>query len=105
MKRTLLTLAVGAALGAAAVAAPALGSHHAQKRDMTMRPGDFLAIPGMDMSCIDLRRDPDGHVTGNVFSCFRSSEAGKSWNMDASPRWITVFDAQGYRRFAHARLP
>jgi hypothetical protein len=105
MKRTVITLVVGIAIGAAIVAVPALGSHHAAKRYLTMRPGDYLTVPGMDLSCVDFRRDPDGHVTGNLLSCFRESEAGKSWSMNASPRWILVYDAQGYRRFAHARLP
>jgi hypothetical protein len=37
MRRTIITLAAGIATGVAAVSAPALGSHQAAKRDLTMR--------------------------------------------------------------------
>jgi hypothetical protein len=105
MKRTIITLMAGVAIGAAAVAAPALGSHHATKRYLTMRVGDSLTIPGIDAFCSLWRRDPDGHLTGTLFFCTRSSVSGHSWTMAESPRWIEVGNAQGYVVYKHPRLP
>jgi hypothetical protein len=104
MKGTLLTLAVGVAIGAAAVAAPALGSRHAAKRDLTMRTGDTLSVPTLDVFCSLWRSDPDGRLTGPVIYCNRSS-VNHSWGVIVSRRWIETGSPQGYVVWKHARLP
>ncbi|MGB2952487.1 MAG: hypothetical protein WBB74_03720 [Gaiellaceae bacterium] len=104
MKRTLITLAAGVTLGAAAVAAPALGSHHAAKRVITVRTGDRLSIPTLDLSCAVSGTDPDGHLTGPVLFCSRYS-VGRSWNVAVSRGWIQVRNPRGHRAWQHARLP
>jgi hypothetical protein len=105
MRRTIITLAVGIGIGAAAVAAPALGSHHAGNRDITLRTGDYVIIPTLDLECQISRHDPDRHLTGPIIFCDRYSESGHSWSVTISRRWIQVFNAPGYRVWQHARLP
>jgi hypothetical protein len=105
MRRTIITLAAGIATGVAAVSAPALGSHQAAKRDLTMRTGDNLGIPTLDVFCHLYLHDPDGHVTGPVIFCARNSEVNGSWGVMVSRRWIKVLNPQGYYVWQHARLP
>jgi hypothetical protein len=90
MRRSLVTLLAGIAIGAAVVAAPALGSHHAVKRDVTLRTGDYVTIPTLDLECQISRHDPDGHLTGPIIFCDRYSESGHSWSVTVSRRWIQV---------------
>jgi hypothetical protein len=104
MKRTLVTLLAGIAIGAAVVAAPALGSHHSAKRFLTMRIGDSAYIPSIDLFCSVFRNDADGHVTGPVVSCARYSTNADSWGVRSSRRWIKVHNRSAYV-YEHARLP
>jgi hypothetical protein len=104
MKRTLLTLAAGVAIGAVTVAAPALGSHHATKRFITVGVGDNITIPTLDLFCSVEGHDPDGHVTGPVIYCDRNSVSGRSWGVFVSRRWIKVANPT-YYVYQHARLP
>ena len=104
MKRTLLTLAAGVAIGAAAVAAPAIGSHHATTRYITVRTGDTVDIPTLDLFCSILKSDPDGHVTGPVIYCDRGTTNVPSWGVQLSRRWIKVASPR-YYVYQHARLP
>jgi hypothetical protein len=108
MKRTIITLAIGIAIGAAAVAAPALSSSGSspsgsKARIITARVNDLVEIPTIDLSCFVWWHDPDGHVTGPVFSCGRSSTK-VSWNTLVSRRWIKVGNGR-YYVYQHARLP
>jgi hypothetical protein len=104
MNRTSITLVMGIVIGAAAVATPALGSHHAARRDITVRTGDYLAIPTLDVSCSVFGSDPAGHLTGPIFYCHRRS-VSHSWNVTVSRRWIQVGNPQGYIVWQHPRLP
>jgi hypothetical protein len=104
MKRTIITLAAGFTLGAAVVAAPALGSHHAAKRLITVRTGDRLSIPTLDLSCALLGSDPDGHLTGPLLFCSRYS-VERSWHVAVSRGWIQARNTRGNRAWQHARLP
>jgi hypothetical protein len=104
MRRTIITLVAGIAIGAAIVAAPALSSSHSSKRYVTLRTGDFATIPTLDLECVVERSDPDGHVTGPVLFCDRDSQSGKSWGVMISRRWIKVA-SPSYYVYSHPRLP
>jgi hypothetical protein len=49
MKRTLVTLLAGIAIGAAVVAGPALSSSHSGKKFLILRIGDDATIPSLDL--------------------------------------------------------
>src|SRR5262245_27730203 len=105
MKRTILTLVAGIAVGAAVVAAPALGSHHGAKRYIYARPGDTLTVGTLDLYCSLWRSDPDGHLTGPIIYCSRKSVSTHSWSVTVSRRWIQIGNPQGHLVWQHARLP
>jgi len=96
---------LGIAIGAAVVATPALGSHHASKRSLTMRIGDSLRIPAIDEFCVLYRHDPDGYLTGPSLFCTRESVISHSWGVQISNRWIVTINPRGYSVWQHARLP
>jgi hypothetical protein len=70
-----------------------------------MRSGDDLRVSTIDFYCAAWRSDPDGHLTGPVLFCSRDSEAGHSWSVVVSRRWIQVGNPRGYIVWQHARLP
>jgi hypothetical protein len=106
MKRTLLTLAAGVALGAAAVAAPALGSHHAAQRFMTARIGDNVVFPAIDAECGVYRTDPDHYESGPIIFCGRPSAKYKSRDWGASRYHVWISDRTGnYIAYKVARAP
>jgi hypothetical protein len=95
MKRALLTLAAGVALGAAAVAAPALSSPSSGQRYVTISPGDDL-VRGVDLACSTFRHDPDHHEAGPVMYCNRySTTSGRSRALSISLYHYVVTSENG----------
>ena len=76
MRKTVLTLLLGVALGAAVVAAPALSSSSSDKsakRFLTVRAGDYVTFRGFDFACTVNRTDADGYESGPLVYCNRPS--------------------------------
>ncbi len=64
---------------------------------LTMRAGDLLIVPGVDLSCDLFKTDPDHHDTGPLLFCNRNSVAN-------NPKDATSLSASfGASRF-HLRL-
>src|SRR2546421_1634252 len=106
MKRTFLTLAAGVAVGAAAVAAPALSSPSSGQRYMTARIGDNVLFPAIDVECGVYRTDADHHESGPVIFCGRPSAKYNSRDWGASRYHVWVTDRTGnYIVYKVARAP
>jgi hypothetical protein len=106
MKRTIITLAAGIALGAAAVAAPALSSSKSSERALTARIGDNILIPSIDLFCTVNRNDADHHEAGPLVSCARWSTKTTGRRTEASRYHFIVSTANGqYIAYRVARTP
>ena len=81
-----LTAIVTAAICFAVTAATGLASHSSQKTTYTVRIGDYLKIPGVDLSCLSEAKDPNKQEAGPILYCFRTSNR----NPDDKPAVLVI---------------
>jgi hypothetical protein len=106
VKRTILTLVAGVALGAAAVAVPALSSSGSSARSFYPRIGDNVLIRSVDLFCTIYRRDPDRIEAGPLVECGRWSVRGGGRRMRVSRYHYIVSTANGrYVAYRVTRSP
>jgi hypothetical protein len=104
MRRTLVALLAGIAIGAAAVAAPALGSQHSKKGFIKVPVGNFVDMPGISLSCSLLRQSRPLHgLSGNLLFCSKSGNSYFTWSFEVSRSWIKVISPQNQVVYQHAR--
>ncbi len=81
-----LTAVLTAAACFAFTAATGLASHRSQLADVTLRVGDYVKLPALDLACFYPARDPDHHERGPILSCSRTSDT----NPDDKPATLQV---------------
>ena len=71
--RRLRYLLVAAVASGVAFGVMAMPSESAQKRFLTIHPGDYVTFGGMDLSCNFTKTDPYGNDQGPFIYCSRDS--------------------------------
>jgi hypothetical protein len=71
VKRTIVALIVGLALGGTGVGIAATHTHF-----ITVKPGTYITFKGLDLYCAYLPSDPDHYDPGPLLDCGRSSVQG-----------------------------
>jgi hypothetical protein len=72
--RVALTAVATAVACFAVTAATGLASHSSTKTTYTVRVGDYLKIPAVDLSCLTEANDPNKQEAGPIIYCFRTSD-------------------------------
>jgi hypothetical protein len=81
-----LTALVTAAVCFAVGAATGLASRSSQQTTVTVRIGDYLKIPALDLSCLTEAKDPNKQEAGPIVYCFRTSNR----NPDDKPAALVI---------------
>ena len=69
-----LTALVTAAACFAFTAATGLASHSVRQAQVTVRVGDYVKIPGLDLACLYQAHDPAKKERGAIMYCNRPSD-------------------------------
>ena len=81
-----LTAIVTAAVCVGITAATGFASRSAEKTTYTVRIGDYLKIPAVDLSCLTEAKDSSKQEAGPIIYCFRTSNR----NPDDRPAALVI---------------
>ena len=102
--KTIITIVATALVCTMLYAVPATSSTTARK---TIRIGDYVTVPALDLGCATFRKDPNKTEPGPGMYCSRESSAEGE---DSAAVYITryriiIWNTSGYRSYRVNRKP